>query len=72
MDTRNGQRRFGNIGRQYDLAPPALLENALLLLVAEARVQRQHLVLVETPPDPVGRLPDLALAREKHERVLRA
>ena len=44
-DAGHGQRRLGDVRREHDAARVVRLEDALLLLRGEARVQRQHLDL---------------------------
>ena len=72
-DARDGQRRFGNVGRQHDAVAVSRPEHALLLAAAQAGEQRQDLGLgAQAPAQRVGGVANLALAREEHEHVAAA
>ena len=47
-DSRNGQRRFGHVGRQDYPAPTAGVKNTPLLRSRQARIQRQNFRIIRT------------------------
>src|SRR6266480_737509 len=69
-DSRDGERRLRDVGREHDAPAGVRLEYALLLLGREPREQGQDLSMRRVVfAQGLRRLPDLALAREEHEDV---
>jgi hypothetical protein len=71
-DSRHGQRGLGDVGRQHDAAADVRLEDAALLLGRQAGKQGQDLgVRRVVLAQRLGRLADLALARQEDQHVAR-
>ncbi len=69
-DARHRQRGFGHVGGQHDAALAAGVEDPVLVLVGQARVQRQHLGLaILAPFQRLVRVADLALAGQEYQHV---
>ena len=74
-DARNGKRGLGHVGGQHDAPPGVAVEDAVLLGLAQAREQRQHLgvarhgLVRQVLAQVVGGLADFALAGQKHQDV---
>ena len=70
VDAGDGERGLRDVGREHDPAARAALEDAVLLLGGQARIQRQDL---DRAPARLAQrlsgLADLALARQEHEHV---
>jgi hypothetical protein len=72
---RHGQRSFGHVGGQHDTALAFGVEHPLLLGLAEAGKQRQHLgiaqrgLVAQVFGQVVGRFADFTLAWQKHQNV---
>ena len=72
-DARDGQRRFGNVGRKHDAVAVSRPKHALLLAATQAGEQRQDLRLgAQAPAQRVGGVANLALTREEHQHVTTA
>ena len=71
-DAGHGERSLGDIGREHDAPASRRLEHALLFLLRETRVQRQHLTTLRMMfAQRFGRLADLTLAAQEHQDVAR-
>ncbi len=72
-DAGDGQRGLGDVGGEHHAGSAGRLEDALLLGVGEARVEREQLDLVAQPgAQGVLDVADLALAREEDKDVAAA
>ncbi|OCI30472.1 hypothetical protein OERS_28740 [Oerskovia enterophila] len=79
VDAGDRQRRLGDVGREHDAARGVRLEHAVLLGRGQARVERQDLdevgalgvprALAQAGLEGVGRVVDLALARQEDQDV---
>ncbi len=69
-DARHGQRGLGHVGGQHDAPLARAAEHALLFILRQARIQRQHLAALRMVlAQRLGRLADLALAAQEHQDV---
>ena len=74
-DARHRQRGFRHVGGQHDPAALVIVEHAVLLGLAQARKQRQHLsvaqyrAVAQVLAQMVGGLTDLAFAGQEHQNV---
>ena len=69
-DARHGQRGLGHVGGQHDAPVRPRVEHAVLVLVGQARVQRQHLgIAVLAALQRLVRVADLALAGQEDQHV---
>ena len=74
-DARHRERRLGHVGGQHDALGAAGLEDAVLLGLGQPREQRQDVgvavqrLVAEVLAQVVGRLADLALARQEDQDV---
>ena len=72
-DAGNGERGLGDVGGEDDAARAVRREHLVLLLLRQAREQRQHLDAGRMVlPQPLGGVADLALAGQEDEHVARA
>ena len=74
-DSGNRQRGLGDIGRQHDPAAAVAVKNTVLLGLAQAREQREHLglarrrLVAQMLAQMVGRLANFALAGQENQYV---
>ena len=74
-DAGHGERGLRHVGGQHNAPAAMAVKNAVLLGLAQARKQRQHLgvaqqrLVAQVPAQVVGGLTDFALARQKHQNV---
>ena len=74
-DARHSKRGLCHIGGQHNASPAMTVKNTVLLGLAQARKQRQHLgvaqqrLVAQVPAQVVGGLADFALTRQKHQDI---
>jgi len=69
-DARHGKRGLGDVGGQHDAPPGVGREDAILLGIGEARIERQDLGAAQVgPAQGIGGLADLPLAGQEHQDV---
>ena len=69
-DPGHRQRGLGHVGGEHDAPPAGWLENALLFVLAEARIERQHLAMLWVMfAQRFGGLADLAFAAQEDQDV---
>ena len=74
-DARHRERGLGHVGGQHNAAPVVAVKNTVLLGLAQARKQRQHLgaakhrLVAQVAAQVVGGFADLAFTRQKDQNV---